>query len=408
MSIAYLLLLFHITKPLLFGFKDNSLNLSTFTHFTDPFELDHNLGAGVSGKMANDILTIFIRERERFEFPREDIRPELTPQYIFDVYSRAITDWHETPTDGTAAVPVHNSSSIFFLRPPARANPTENMKPPPWFYTPGGTSREGSPQPRGGSISQVLSVNLSSASVFQGHRIITMILPRHRPDTFSPQVSQFVVFPGHDMWLMQHGGVTPSPHSSWIRQPVPYPLPLDSVNLSSASVFQGHRIITVILPWYRPDTFSPQVSQFVVFPGHEVWLMQHGGVTPSPHSSWIRQPVPYPLPLDSVNLSSASVFQGHRIITVILPWYRPDTFSPQVSQFVVYPGHGVWLMQHGGVTPSPHSSWIRQPVPYPPPLDTQQVQPNQQWSGPLGEEGPRHKTTRHGGRRRKSKRHSHN
>lgn len=63
----------------------------------DPFNLDHNLGAGVTKKMANYILTTFIRGRERFGIPRCDIPKELLQRHFSDVYY--LTDGFEAPSD---------------------------------------------------------------------------------------------------------------------------------------------------------------------------------------------------------------------------------------------------------------------------------------------------------------------
>lgn len=70
--------------------------------FTDPFNLDHNLGAGVTRKMANYILTTFIRGRERFGFPRYDILAEHSQRFFFDVYY--LTDGYEAPADRNCRV----------------------------------------------------------------------------------------------------------------------------------------------------------------------------------------------------------------------------------------------------------------------------------------------------------------
>ena len=70
--------------------------------FTDPFNLDHNLGAGVTRKMASYILTTFIRGRERFGFPRYDILAEHSQRFFFDVYY--LTDGYEAPTDRNCRV----------------------------------------------------------------------------------------------------------------------------------------------------------------------------------------------------------------------------------------------------------------------------------------------------------------
>lgn len=70
--------------------------------FTDPFNLDHNLGAGVTRKMASYILTAFIRGRERFGIPRYDIPAEHSQRFFFDVYY--LTDGYEAPTDRNCRV----------------------------------------------------------------------------------------------------------------------------------------------------------------------------------------------------------------------------------------------------------------------------------------------------------------
>ncbi|XP_068726733.1 terminal uridylyltransferase 4-like isoform X2 [Montipora capricornis] len=68
----------------------------------DPFNLDHNLGAGVTRKMATYIMTAFIKGRERFGFPRYDIPIAFAQQYFFDVYF--LTDGYEAPNDRNCRV----------------------------------------------------------------------------------------------------------------------------------------------------------------------------------------------------------------------------------------------------------------------------------------------------------------
>lgn len=72
------------------------------TYFADPFNLDHNLGAGVTRKMASYIMSTFIRGRELFGFPRYDIPPQLCQRFFFDVYF--LTDGYEAPTDRNCRV----------------------------------------------------------------------------------------------------------------------------------------------------------------------------------------------------------------------------------------------------------------------------------------------------------------
>ena len=69
---------------------------------TDPFNLDHNLGAGVTRKMASYIQTAFIKGRERFGFPRYDIPAAFCQRYFFDVYY--LTDGYEAPADRNCRV----------------------------------------------------------------------------------------------------------------------------------------------------------------------------------------------------------------------------------------------------------------------------------------------------------------
>lgn len=73
-----------------------------FSHFADPFNLDHNLGAGVTRKMGSYIQTTFIRGRERFGIPFYGLPVELYQSYFFDVYF--LTDGHEVPADRNCRV----------------------------------------------------------------------------------------------------------------------------------------------------------------------------------------------------------------------------------------------------------------------------------------------------------------
>ena len=60
------------------------------------------MGAGVTKKMANYILTTFIRGRERFGIPRYDIPRGFIQRYFFDVYF--LTDGFEAPSDRNCRV----------------------------------------------------------------------------------------------------------------------------------------------------------------------------------------------------------------------------------------------------------------------------------------------------------------
>ncbi|PFX21554.1 Terminal uridylyltransferase 4 [Stylophora pistillata] len=64
-------------------------NLESYINkqYPDPFNLDHNLGAGVTKKMANYILTTFIRGRERFGVPQCDIPKQSLRRYFFQAPS---------------------------------------------------------------------------------------------------------------------------------------------------------------------------------------------------------------------------------------------------------------------------------------------------------------------------------
>ncbi|KAG8436896.1 hypothetical protein GDO86_007838 [Hymenochirus boettgeri] len=62
----------------------------------DPFDLSHNLGAGVSRKMTNFIMKAFINGRKLFGTPFYP-RPDLEREYFFD--SKVLTDGELAPND---------------------------------------------------------------------------------------------------------------------------------------------------------------------------------------------------------------------------------------------------------------------------------------------------------------------
>ncbi|XP_041912476.1 terminal uridylyltransferase 4 isoform X2 [Alosa sapidissima] len=62
----------------------------------DPFDLNHNLGAGVSRKMTNFIMKAFINGRKLFGTPFYP-QPGLEPDYFFD--SKVLTDGELAPND---------------------------------------------------------------------------------------------------------------------------------------------------------------------------------------------------------------------------------------------------------------------------------------------------------------------
>ncbi|KAM5148779.1 terminal uridylyltransferase 4 isoform 2-T2 [Mantella aurantiaca] len=62
----------------------------------DPFDLNHNLGAGVSRKMTNFIMKAFINGRKRFGTPSYPL-PGLEGEYFFD--SKVLTDGELAPND---------------------------------------------------------------------------------------------------------------------------------------------------------------------------------------------------------------------------------------------------------------------------------------------------------------------
>ena len=68
---------------------------------TDPFNLDHNLGAGLTRKMAMYIMCAFIKGRERFGLPCFVPR-QFLQRYFFDVYF--LTDGYEAPNDRNCRV----------------------------------------------------------------------------------------------------------------------------------------------------------------------------------------------------------------------------------------------------------------------------------------------------------------
>uniref|UniRef100_A0A8C1XQR0 Terminal uridylyl transferase 4 n=1 Tax=Cyprinus carpio TaxID=7962 RepID=A0A8C1XQR0_CYPCA len=67
-----------------------------FFFFTDPFDLNHNLGAGVSRKMTNFIMKAFINGRKLFGTPFYP-QPGTEADYFFD--SKVLTDGELAPND---------------------------------------------------------------------------------------------------------------------------------------------------------------------------------------------------------------------------------------------------------------------------------------------------------------------
>lgn len=89
---------------LLFSFFGNCVLLYSYfslSFLIDPFNLDHNLGAGLTRKMAQYIICTFIKGRERFGFPCL-IPREFLQRYFFDVYF--LTDGYEAPNDRNCRV----------------------------------------------------------------------------------------------------------------------------------------------------------------------------------------------------------------------------------------------------------------------------------------------------------------
>ena len=116
-----------------------------------------------------------------------------------------------------------------------QASHAGGVKPPPGlspgFYTPDGTpqisrmSGEGPPPLIAGNIPQSPPMNMSPASMFQGHPIVLGSPPQHPPGMITPQSGQMVGSPvQRDQWLRQQGRVMLSPHSPPVRPLVPYPL----------------------------------------------------------------------------------------------------------------------------------------------------------------------------------------
>nr|XP_009858669.1 terminal uridylyltransferase 4 isoform X1 [Ciona intestinalis] len=71
---------------------------SKFISIEDPFDLNHNLGAGVSRKMSNFIMRVFVKARQHFaNLPPKNMDPIHEPEYFFD--ANILMDGEEAPND---------------------------------------------------------------------------------------------------------------------------------------------------------------------------------------------------------------------------------------------------------------------------------------------------------------------
>ncbi|KAK3755615.1 hypothetical protein QZH41_017609, partial [Actinostola sp. cb2023] len=74
--------------------------------FIDPFNLDHNLGAGISRRMGNFIKTALVRGRQRFGIPAVGM-PSGVPLLNYYFNADFLTDGLEAPSDRTCRVCGH-------------------------------------------------------------------------------------------------------------------------------------------------------------------------------------------------------------------------------------------------------------------------------------------------------------
>lgn len=247
----------------------------------------------------------------------------------------------------TAVAPTTQTSSSVSI-PLAQtqlSNLPSHVKPPPGFYAPDGAgqisrvSSERLPQPMAGSMSQSPPVNMPPAGIFEGQPIVLGTSSQHQPGMFSPQS-------GHER--------SPQPMAGSVSQSPP-------LNMPPGGIFEGQPIVFGTPPRHQPGMFSPQSGQFAVSPRqHEMWLRQHGGVMPSPHSPPMRPLVPYPLspeihqvqhwrgPSESMAVDHfGSPVRGHQRLTEHNHQMLPHS-PPNISRSVMWPLAPNSLHQHLG------------------------------------------------------------
>lgn len=395
--------------------------------FTDPFNLDHNLGAGVTRKMANYILTTFIRGRELFGCPRYDIPLELSQRYFFDVYY--LTDGYEAPNDRNCRVCGkigHIARDCPHSKANRRAEQKKEEEERRMGKEPGQKSdmsqKPFNARPRSASVPNKQEQNKNadsskSLTAAQPKKIPSRQdanvssganLSRSQPDSqvvASPLKGRQGSEPGKDISENVREAVQSEiPHMQlpvqnrqtglgsenmvFGQETVPNAQNAQTSSVNSACIGSGSK---------TPVSGSVETSTSIKNPPSQDLSSQPASVKPPPgfctpdgiapisHVSSQGSPqlmagsVTQSPP---VNMPPAGIFEGQPIVVGTPPRHHPGMFSPQHSPFVGSPiQRDMWLMQQGGIMMSPHSPPVRPLVPYPMSPEIRPLQPQQQWRG---------------------------
>ena len=381
------------------------------------------MGAGVTRKMANYILTAFIRGRERFGIPRFDIPQELLQRYFFDVYY--LTDGYEAPTDRNCRV-CGKIGHIAKDCPHSKANRRIEQKKEEEerrLRREGGENSDMSQKPfnarpRSASAPNKQGQNKNTDS----GKPLTTGQPKELPSRQETNVtsvtnlsksqpdSQVVASPLKEM---QDG--KPRKNIENVRETVQSEIPQmqspvqnfqtglasekvvfdtepNSRSVQSSSVNSsdnGNGSKTFPAEKVQPLTLIqvPQLQEQLSHPGHvePPGLCSPDGTGQTPHASGQESPQRMPgsvMQSPPLNVSPASIFQGQPFVLGTPPRHHAGMFSPQGSPFVGSPiQHDLWLRQQGGIMLNPHSLPMRPLVPYPVSPEIRPLQPQQQWRG---------------------------
>lgn len=386
------------------------------------------MGAGVTRKMANYILTTFIRGRERFGIPRYDIPLELSQRYFFDVYY--LTDGYEAPNDRNCRV-CGKIGHIARDCPHSKANRRAEQKKEEEERRLGKEAGEKSDmsqkpfnaRPRSASAPNKQGQNKSADSskplaAAQPKKIPSRQevnvsggtnLSRSQPDSQvvgSPLKGSQGSKTGKDNSVIVREAVQSEiPHKqlpvqnlqtgltsenkvSGSRKTVPDAQNAQTSSVLSAGIESGSK---------TPVTGSVETLMSIKNPPSQDLTSQPASVKPPPgfstsdgigqisHVSSQGSPQRLAGSITQsppVNMPPAGIFEGQPIVVGTPPRHHPGMFSPQNSPFVGSPiQHDMWLRQQGGVMMSPHSPPVRPLVPYPMSPEIHPMQPQQQWRG---------------------------
>ncbi|XP_022810326.1 uncharacterized protein LOC111347343, partial [Stylophora pistillata] len=418
--------------------NESLLHLRT-TCFADPFNLDHNLSAGVTKRMANYILTTFIRGRERFGIPRCDIPKEFLQRYFFDVYY--LTDGFEAPSERNCRV-CGKIGHIAKDCPLSKANRRAEQRKEQEERKSGKETGEkmnvkqmpfgaGSVRPRSASATGKEgqnknvddSIHLPSTSSRKGANAsdVTSLL-KSQPDSqdlSSPKESRSIESRGvadklseiptmktpDDTLLQGSLSVHSVTKETLVESKEGISQPIQTSHISDVKNEKGDEEINVddsagiIPPAVLPGSKDEGVSNTAtsrVRTSSSVQSSHSGEMEPPPgfhnlggmsqvSGEVSPQLLPDGLPQSpSVNGSSPIILQGQTIVMGTPPRHPVSMFHPEIAPFLVSPArHDMWLRQQGGIMQFPHTAPVRQLVPYPLSPEVQRVQqPKQQWSGP--------------------------